>query len=111
MVVYSQFGGKNGIVDALYIDGFQRLAGEMKATRATEDPVADLRRCAQRYRKFALENPTYYSIMFEGSVDGFDRSDAALTTASDTLAILATRVQRAIDAGALASGDARHVAA
>ena len=44
MVVYSQFGGKNGIVDALYIDGFQRLAREMNATRPTDDPVADLRR-------------------------------------------------------------------
>ena len=111
MVVYSQFGGKNGIVDALYIDGFERLAHEMNATRPTDDPVADLRRCAQRYRRFALDNPTYYAIMFEGAVDGFTRSDAASMTASDTLAILSARIQRAIDARQLAPQDARHVAA
>jgi AcrR family transcriptional regulator len=111
MVVYSQFGGKNGVVDALYIDGFQRLAREIQATMPTDDPVADLRRCAQRYRKFALENRQYYAIMFEGAIDGFTRSDAASMTASDTLGILSAKIQRAIDARQLPEHEARDVAA
>ena len=111
MVVYSRFGGKQGVVEALYVEGFERLARTMKSVRATDDPVADLRRCAQRYRKFALENPTYYSVMFERSVPDFEPSDAAITVALGTLGILAERAQQGIDQGRFPPQDALHLAA
>ena len=110
MVVYSRFGGKQGVVEALYVEGFERLARTMTSVRATDDPVADLRRCAQRYRKFALENPTYYSVMFERSVPDFEPSDAARTGALETLGILAERAQQGIDQGQFPRQDALQLA-
>jgi AcrR family transcriptional regulator len=110
MVVYSRFGGKQGVVEALYVEGFERLARTMKSVRVSDDPVADLRRCAQRYRNFALENPTYYSVMFERSVPDFEPSEAARTGALATLGILAERAQQGIDQGRFPPQDALHLA-
>jgi AcrR family transcriptional regulator len=103
--------GKNGVVDAPYTEGFRRLAAAVRAGRRTHDPVADLRRCAWRYRTFALENRTYYSVMFDRPVPDFEPSIDAKVVASRTLDSLAELVQRAIDAGALPAQDARQLAA
>src|SRR5690349_14518642 len=65
MNLYSRFGGKDGVVDALFIEGFRRLAAQVTEAEDTDDPVEDLRRCAGCYRRFALENPTYYAVMFD----------------------------------------------
>jgi AcrR family transcriptional regulator len=111
MLVYSRLGGKQGVMEALYIEGFERLADALRSGRRTADPVSDLRVCAQRYRKFALANPTYYAVMFERAVPDFEPSFEAKMVASRTLDVLADRVQRAIDAGVFPAQDARGVAA
>ena len=111
MLVYSRLGGKNGIVDALFIDGFRQLAALMRAGRNTSDPVADLRTCAGRYRKFALTHAPSYAVMFERAIPDYQPSPEALTVASQTLDILAEQVQRAIDAGAFPAQPAREIAA
>ena len=67
--------------------------------------------CAQRYRKFALANPTCYAVMFERVVPDFEPSFEAKMVASRTLDVLADRVQCAIDAGVFPAHDARGVAA
>ena len=47
MGLYSRFGGKEGVVDELYMEGFQHLSEGMSAMAKTDDPVADLRACAR----------------------------------------------------------------
>jgi len=111
MLVYSRFGGKHGVVDALYVEGFQRLSAAMRAGRTTKDPIADLRRCSRAYRKFARENPTYYAVMFDRAVPDFEPSPESSVIASGTLDVLGERVQRAIDAGMLPAEDPRQLAA
>lgn len=108
MNVYSRFGGKDGVLDELYADGFRRLSEAMRTTPTTDDPLADLRECAAAYRRFALQHPTYYSLMFDG-VD-FEPSPAARDVALAALGGLVARVQRAMDSGALRAGDAFVVA-
>src|SRR5277367_3325270 len=68
MGVYSRLGGKEGLVDALLIRGFDRLRASVEAADAEQDPLQRLRRCAQRYRQFALANPHFYAIMFENAI-------------------------------------------
>jgi AcrR family transcriptional regulator len=110
MLVYSRLGGKQGIVEALYVEGFERLAAHMRASRPTGDPIADLRRCGRQYRKFALQNPTYYAVMFDHAVPDFEPSLEATAVGSQTLDELAARIQRAIDAGRVVDRDARQLA-
>ena len=111
MNVYSRFGGKDGVIDHLFIEGFRRLYEAVDRAPTTDDPLADLRSCSANYRQFALANPTYYSIMFDRVVADYVPSPAALEQAGATLQQLADRVARAMEMGALAIDDPLTIAA
>ncbi|MEZ5144664.1 MAG: TetR/AcrR family transcriptional regulator [Acidimicrobiales bacterium] len=104
MGVYTHFGGKDGVVDALFVEGFHRLSAAMRRVRRTADPLADLRRCAHAYRRNALDNPTHYAVMFERPVPGHEPSDEAKTAALESLGLLEARIQQGVDAGVVDPG-------
>jgi AcrR family transcriptional regulator len=110
MNVYSRFGGKEGVVEHLYIEGFTRLRNAMTDDAETDDPLLDLVRSGQAYRRFALTHPTYYAVMFDGVVP-LQPSPAAVEHASGTLRLLADRLHRAMDTGLLAPADPMTTAA
>ena len=64
MNVYSRFGGKDGVIDELHHDGFERLVAAIDQVPHTESAVADLIAMATAYREFAVAHPRYYEIMF-----------------------------------------------
>jgi AcrR family transcriptional regulator len=111
MNVYSRFGGKDGVVDELYTDGFRRLQASMEDVPTSDDALGDLRRCGEGYRRFALDNPTYYAVMFERSIPDFEPSDAAVEVATESFGVLAHRLERAMDAGVLRRADPLEAAA
>ncbi|MGD0701111.1 MAG: TetR/AcrR family transcriptional regulator [Trebonia sp.] len=83
MGVYNRLGGKEGLVDALLIKGFDRLRAAVDASRADPGPAADMRArfydCGRRYREFALANPHFYAIMFEDAIPHeFDNPEVAV---------------------------------
>jgi AcrR family transcriptional regulator len=101
MGLYSRFGGKDGVVDELYAEGFERLVDAMKANAPTEDPLADLRRAATCYREHAIANATHYMVMFGGAVPGFVPSDASHDLAHAAFDGLVAKVARCTEAGIL----------
>ena len=111
MNVYSRFGGKDVVVEHLYVEGFTRLAAAVEHAGRTDDPLADLRRAGTAYRRFALDHPTYYSIMFERAVPDFEPSESAAGVASATLAQLGALLERAMEAGVITRHDTMHAAA
>lgn len=111
MNVYSRFGSKDGVVEHLFVEGFRRLGDTMTSRPDTDDPVADLRSCALGYRQFAMDNQTLYSVMFDRVVPDFQPSVDAQVLAGSTLQLLATRLQRAMNAGVLRPADPMHTAA
>lgn len=112
MGVYSHFGGKEGVFEALLIEGFDLLADQMKRVRSTDDPLADLRRCLHAYRQFALHHATHYIVMFGRPLPDYELSPEAVEHALGTLALLEERVQRCLDAGVFdpSHGDAVTIA-
>jgi AcrR family transcriptional regulator len=100
MGIYSRFGGKDGVVDALYVEGFQFLCSGMSELPHTDDPVEDLRRCELRYRELALAHATHYMVMFGGAVPDFEPSPESKALALDAFARLVANVQRCVDVGA-----------
>src|SRR6202020_3687388 len=71
MGVYNRLGGKDGLVDALLIKGFDRLRAAVDAAinDTTETSMrARLFACGRNYRRFALDNPHFYAIMFEDAI-------------------------------------------
>ncbi len=99
MGVYSRFGGKDGVVDRLFAEGFEWLRDAMVAAPVTDDPVADLLDCGRAYRASALAHATHYLVMFAGVVPGFVPTEESMTLAEATFAVLVERVQRCIDTG------------
>ena len=64
MGVYSRFGGKDGLVQALLLEGFAGLHQAVSAARGL-DPVDRVRRSCQAYREYALTHPAHYRLLFE----------------------------------------------
>jgi AcrR family transcriptional regulator len=110
MVLYTTFGSKDGIAEALYREGFARFANRLSAVPANEDPLARLAALGRAYRDNALENRTYYGVMFAGAIPGFVPSIDALTEAGGTLQVLVDQVQVCMDGGVFEPGDPQAVA-
>src|ERR1700710_1363418 len=64
MGLYSRFGGKDGVVEHLFTEGFQHLSTAMTAVREADPTSVDLRSCSRAYRQWALDNSTQYLVMF-----------------------------------------------
>ena len=67
--------------------------------------------CGLGYRRFAMDNPTLYSVMFDRVVPDFLPSVEAQVLAGSTLRLLAERLERAMTAGVLRTADPLHTAA
>ena len=74
MGVYNHFESKYGIVEALFIQGFERLSEAMAPIADIPDPYEALREAGRRYRALALAHPMVYQVMFLRAVPGFEPS-------------------------------------
>jgi len=102
MGVYNRLGGKDGLVDALLIKGFDRLRAAMEAGREP-DMLARLRSCGLRYREFALTNPNFYAIMFEDAIPREHQSTEVTEHARGSFAALVRLVELASASGVIAA--------
>ena len=102
MGVYNHFESKAGIVEALFVQGFERLAEALDAIADIEDPYEALREGGRRYRALALAHPMVYQVMFLRAVRGFEPSEHALEVAVGAFNTLVAAVRRAMAAGVLA---------
>lgn len=107
MNVYSRFGGKDGVIDELYADGYRRLIEAIDAVPTTDDIAHDIVEVARAYRTFALENPTYYGIMFRSAISGFTPTPASVDLALGGLATFVDRVRAGQEQGVIANDDGR----
>lgn len=99
MCVYSRFGDKIGLLDAVYAAGFERLGLTLASVEPNRDPIAQLRALALAYRRFAVANPALYSLMFERVV-GYDPSPELRAEAVEpTFAPVVDTVRDAIEQG------------
>ena len=109
-VLYTMFHNKDGIVDALYLEGFDRLRVALGAIAPADDPRDTLRAIAWAYRANALANPTYYQVMFTHAVPGFTPPEASLRRSHRSFAVLQAAVERCMATGWFVGGDAAAVA-
>jgi AcrR family transcriptional regulator len=107
--VYTEFGGKPGLVDALFRAGFQRLADRLAATVLPSGHVERLLELAIVYRSVAHDYPAHYELMTGRPVAEYQAPPDSLQFASSTLQPLRDAVAGAIAAGVL-RGDAAQVA-
>jgi AcrR family transcriptional regulator len=132
MGIYSQFGGRPGLLEAIYRRGFDQLRAALVAAlpprtdeeaeeggaaeapaqapaRAEQDgadPIDSILALATSYRRFALDHPGLYSLMFDRPAPDFDPSPQLRSWAlGETFSLLVGQVSRAQRAGSLAGTD------
>lgn len=117
MGVYSHFGGKHGLVEAIFIDGFERIEATLRdveaaqvAAPAAQPATLSLERSGLAYRDWAFDNPGAYAVMFAGAVPGFEPSDDALAVALHAFLVLTECVEEAQQSGEIAETDTYLVA-
>lgn len=102
MTVYTRFGDKQGLLDAMYREGFRRLGERLRA--ATSSLAM-----GHAYRQAALESPHLYGLMFGPPPPDLQPSEDAEKAADATFAPLVEAVREGVERGALA-GDPEDIA-
>ncbi|ALE07851.1 TetR family transcriptional regulator [Arthrobacter sp. ERGS1:01] len=100
--IYSLFGGKRELLTAVVDDGFASFAASQAA--AAPEGLLSLGRA---YRRWALEHPSLYSLMFTGSLGGVVDCPPTPEVANDAISPLVA----AVTSGLSASGSAEPPAA
>jgi AcrR family transcriptional regulator len=96
--IYSLLGGKAGLLRAIFVEGFQRLADHLAAVPAHDDPMEHLAALGLAYHRSALVDPHLYRVMFDCPTPEFQLEPEDVTLALSTLQVLVDAVQRAVDA-------------
>ena len=105
MAIYNHFHGKNGLIDTIFSEGFSELHRAMDVD--LDDPLETLRASGQAYRRFALEHPGHYLVMFLHHFEGFEPSIASAELAARAYGRLVDVISRCVDSGVIVSTDPR----
>jgi AcrR family transcriptional regulator len=108
-VLYTMFGGKSGVAEGLWREGFERLRQAMERVEAG-DPLGRLTALGHAYRSNALANRAYYAVMFQRPIPGFEPSAEAYADSLRPLHILVGAVADCLEAGVFRAADPTHVA-
>ena len=104
-VVYTLFGGKAGLLDALFREGFRRLARACESTDGSDGDDGDdakmrqLVACAVAYRRFALAHRELYALMFGQAVSGFAPDAESRRIAREAFGVVRRAARSALAAG------------
>lgn len=108
-LLYTLFGGKDGLANELYLEGFARLKQEFDTARqqaarkaASEAGVAPLLLLARVYHQYARRNPSYYMVMFGDAIAGFVPPVESRKQAWASLTVLIDAFDAAMRDGTLA---------
>ncbi|QHT55432.1 TetR/AcrR family transcriptional regulator [Cellulomonas sp. H30R-01] len=62
--VYSLFGGRDALLQAVGAEAAARFAASLAAAARTDDPGEDLLALGLAYRRWAVDEPHFYRVMF-----------------------------------------------
>lgn len=108
--VYTWFGGKDGLVDAIWTQGFGSFAAALRRAKPVDSPLGRLKAQALAYRRWALRHPRHYRVMFLNAVVDHVPSDAAIEVSLAAFTSLQEAVREASDRGELNTDDLDAVA-
>ncbi|MBA3573446.1 MAG: TetR/AcrR family transcriptional regulator [Pseudonocardiales bacterium] len=103
--VYSLFGGKPGLLRALFVEAFTRFGEHLAAVAPSDDALADILALGRAYRASATDDPHLYAVMFGSPIPGFEPQPEDWAQAAATFEPLLDAVRRALDAGLLCAED------
>ncbi|MEO1610527.1 MAG: helix-turn-helix domain-containing protein [Pseudomonadota bacterium] len=99
--IYTLFGGKQGIVEALYEEGWQRLSNDLETIERDADPLEYLISIGLCYSHFAYENATFYQLIVGRSIGEFKVPNQKIKYVGPWQRFTSGAIIRAIDEGML----------
>lgn len=115
MCIYTKFGGRTGMVEAIYRRGFETLRDALSVATsemvgpAAQDPDERIVAIATAHRRFALDRPALYALLFERPLPDFDPTPQLRTEAlAAALTLLTEEVRHAQQHGLLLGRDPAH---
>jgi AcrR family transcriptional regulator len=113
-IVYTLFGGKPGLADALYGEGFRRLSQAMVAALAAAPEPGNPERLmalGRAYLAFAATEPAFFAVMFGRAIAGFTPTRSTRAYGREcTFGLVVLESQRCLDEGTLVGGNAEEIA-
>jgi AcrR family transcriptional regulator len=108
--IYDYFPGKEAVLDALFAEGADMLANDIKQAAAAVEPGADrLQAIGAAYRRFAIDNPDLYLLLFGSADPSYAPSENLIEKLHHVSNLAAEAVQEAMDTGYLRPGSAEDV--
>jgi len=104
--LYDYFPAKEAVLDALHVEGANRLRTELLTAVANTMPGRErLRAFGEAYRRFAVENPDLYLLIFGRADASYQPGEAEMMCAQSNFELLVEAVREAIACGELREGD------
>jgi AcrR family transcriptional regulator len=94
MGIYTHFGSKQGLLEQLYLRGFERLEERLNSVPPDRQGPEELLAFALAYRAFALDNEALYGLLFERAAPDFVPSDASRLAGLSTFQMLTSRLAK-----------------
>lgn len=104
--VYELFGDKAGVVHALHLEGFRKLAGDLSELGERRDPISDLWTLASEYRRFIRSNRELSEVMFSRPFVEFSPGPDELAVTNSVGSLIGGLVRRCIEAGRMRGDEA-----
>ncbi|WP_433685078.1 TetR/AcrR family transcriptional regulator [Nocardia sp. CA-119907] len=99
---YHHFADRSALLAALSTRGFQHLASELAAARATADtPQTALTALAETYVRFSQEHPGYFRLMFRPELSQPEKHPDAMAAGDAAFEVLAATIAEGVTAGLL----------
>lgn len=93
--LYSYFGSKSAIYDAMYAQGAQQFVDEQKlAMPLPDDPLEALKVMVRFFVGFCAADPARYQLLFQRTIPGFEPSPESFQISQDNLAEIGEMLAR-----------------
>jgi AcrR family transcriptional regulator len=109
-VIYSMFGSKDGLANALYQDGCRLLHTALASVSHQGDPTRYMTDLGWAYWDFAQRHPQYYTFMFSGALPEFTPSSASLQDVAAVIGLVSAVIEGYRSAGVLITDDVHQTA-
>jgi AcrR family transcriptional regulator len=99
MAIYNHFDGKNGVIDAIWSDGFEQFRTYLEVDSG--NPRQDLLDAGLAYRTFAQNHRAHYIVMFMHQFVGFEPSLGSVHVSAQAFRVLVDHIERCRQIGLL----------
>ncbi len=97
--IYSHFQGKQGILDALYIEGFGYVSNAVNVEEQEEGPLERIIIAAERYLQMAAHHKAHYKLVFGEGDSSYEPSEEAKSAGRTAFEELVNQAAKALPDG------------